>query len=118
MSVQPRFSLLLALLLFIFIIPLASAEKTLCERKLAEMPPNVFYYQRTEAANAVECAERCVEDWEFCRSAALVQEKVSPFSPCFTRSPIQKGQIFVPTLWHQFRAAFAPQLTAVDTSTD
>ena len=73
---SPRFHLLIPFLSSILLIRPGAPEKTLCERKLAEIPANVFYYQRTEAATAIECAERCIEDWEYCKSAVLVQEKV------------------------------------------
>ncbi|KAI3421168.1 hypothetical protein GPALN_014797 [Globodera pallida] len=55
------------------IVPLVSAEKTLCERRLATLPPGLFYYQRIELSSAAQCAERCVDDWEFCRSAVLIE---------------------------------------------
>uniref|UniRef100_A0A183C8U8 Apple domain-containing protein n=1 Tax=Globodera pallida TaxID=36090 RepID=A0A183C8U8_GLOPA len=55
------------------IVPLVSAEKTLCERRLATLPPGLFYYQRIELTSAAQCAERCVDDWEFCRSAVLIE---------------------------------------------
>ncbi|KAL3087684.1 hypothetical protein niasHS_008662 [Heterodera schachtii] len=68
--------LLFTSLLVLFKMPMPCAEKTLCERRLAALPPapGLFYYQRIELNSAALCAERCVDDWEFCRSAVLIED--------------------------------------------
>ncbi|KAL7075164.1 hypothetical protein ACQ4LE_006155, partial [Meloidogyne hapla] len=67
------------LFLFYFLqnIYFLNSEKTICEHQLIKLPENFpLFYQRIETKNdIVECIERCVDDWQMCKSVLFVKKE-------------------------------------------
>jgi hypothetical protein len=63
------------LLLACLVSSVTAGAKTLCARHVPALPTDLYPYQRIELANLVDCVERCVEAWHFCRAVAFVGEE-------------------------------------------
>jgi len=63
---------------FIQNIYFLKTEKTICEHFLIKLPENFsLFYQRIETKNGIlECLERCIDDWEMCKSVLFVVKNV------------------------------------------
>ena len=63
---------------FIQNIYFLKTEKTICEHFLIKLPENFpLFYQRIETKNGIlECTERCIDDWQMCKSVLFVVKNV------------------------------------------
>ncbi|KAF7638241.1 hypothetical protein Mgra_00002214 [Meloidogyne graminicola] len=68
------FNNLIFIFLFLKNFNLFNCKKTICEYNLIKLPENSFlFYQRIETKNGIiECLERCIDDWEICKSALFI----------------------------------------------
>uniref|UniRef100_A0A915DA13 Apple domain-containing protein n=1 Tax=Ditylenchus dipsaci TaxID=166011 RepID=A0A915DA13_9BILA len=68
-------AILLGLLLLAQLCLVTLAERTVCEHKSSTILDSIlFYYQRIELSDAVECVERCVENAEYCKAVLFIED--------------------------------------------